>query len=172
MTFLTRFQQLLEIFWRNKQVDLNILVHDRLKNPVESIGNTIKLFNYYHTFFSSNLPSMTDIGLLQIDSKGSRTTLLPTPKDYIAQIESMIPKVIRERTDESKKWLRKAISNLGKPVTNVEEFVEQNGHLVYVNENFQNVRDRVDLYGQIYNTLAEFQLKVKKEDKDNFTESV
>ena len=172
MTFLTRFQQLLEIFWRNKQVDLNILVHDRLKNPVESIGNTIKLFNYYHTFFSSNLPSMTDIGLLQIDSKGSRTTLLPTPKDYIAQIESMIPKVIRERTDESKKWLRKAISNLGKPVTNVEEFVEQNGHLVYVNENFQNVRDRVDLYGQIYNTLTEFQLKVKKEDKDNFTESV
>ena len=115
---------------------------------------------------------MTDIGLLQIDSKGSRTILLPTPKDYIAQIESMIPKVIRERTDESKKWLRKAISNLGKPVTNVEEFVEQNGHLVYVNENFQNVRDRVDLYGQIYNTLAEFQLKVKKEDKDNFTESV
>jgi hypothetical protein len=172
MTFLTRFQQLLEIFWRNQQVDLNILVHDRLKNPVESIGNTIKLFNYYHTFFSSNLPSMTDIGLLQIDSKGSRTTLLPTPKDYIAQIESMIPKVIRERTDESKKWLRKAISNLGKPVTNVEEFVEQNGHLVYVNENFQNVRDRVDLFGQIYNTLAEFNLKVKKEDKDNFTESV
>jgi dynein heavy chain len=84
----------------------------------------------------------------------------------------MIPKVIRERTDESKKWLRKAISNLGKPVTNVEEFVEQNGHLTFVNENFQNVRDRVDLYGQIYNTLAEFQLKVKKEDKDNFTESV
>lgn len=30
----------------------------------------------------------------------------------------------------------------------------------------------VDLYGQIYNTLAEFQLKVKKEDKDNFNESV
>ena len=64
MTLLTRFQQLLEIFWRNKQVDLNILVNDRLKNPVESIGNTIKLFNYYDTFFSSNLPSLTDIGLL------------------------------------------------------------------------------------------------------------
>jgi hypothetical protein len=84
MTFLTRFHQLLEIYWRNKQVDLNILVHERLKNPVESIANTIKLFNFYRTFFSSNLPSMTDIGLLQIDSKGCRSTLLPTPKDYIA----------------------------------------------------------------------------------------
>jgi len=54
----------------------------------------------------------------------------------------------------------------------VDEFVEQTGHLNYVNEHFQNVRDMVDLYGQIYNTLAEFQLKVKKEDKDNFNESV
>lgn len=34
------------------------------------------------------------------------------------------------------------------------------------------IRDRVDLYGQYYNSLAEFQLKVKKEDKDNFTESI
>jgi hypothetical protein len=36
----------------------------------------------------------------------------------------MVPKIIRERTDESKKWLRKALSNLSKPVGNVEEFVE------------------------------------------------
>ena len=170
--FLTRFQPLLEIYWRNKQVDLSILLHERLRNPVESLSHTIKLFNYYHGLFNSNLPSMTEIGLLQVDSKGCRSTLLPTPKDFIAKIEDMIPKVIRERTDEAKKWLRKAISNLNKPVTNVEEFVEQNGHLIYTNDNFQNIRDRVDLFGQIYNSLAEFQLKVKKEDRDNFTECV
>lgn len=62
--FLTRFQPLLEIYWRNKQVDLSILVHERLKNPVESIAHTVKLLNYYHTLFNSNLPSMTEIGLL------------------------------------------------------------------------------------------------------------
>jgi hypothetical protein len=122
--FLTRFQPLLEIYWRNKQVDLSILVHERLRNPVESLSHTVKLFNHYHTLFNSNLPSMTEIGLLQVDSRGCRTTLLPTPKDFIGKIEDMIPKVIRERTDESKKWLRKALSNLSKPVTNVEEFVE------------------------------------------------
>lgn len=145
--FLTRFQPLLEIYWRNKQVDLSILLHDRLRNPVESISHTIKLFSLYHTLFNSNLPSMTEIGLLQVDSRGCRTTLLPTPKNFIGKIEDMIPKVIRERTDESKRWLRKALSNLSKPVTNVEEFVEQNGHLTFTNENFQNIRDRVDLYG-------------------------
>jgi hypothetical protein len=127
---------LLEIYWRNKQVDLTILVHERLRNPVESISHTIKLFTLYHTLFNKNLPSITEIGLLQVDSRGCRTTLLPTPKDFISKIEEMIPKVIRERTDESKRWLRKVLSNLSKPVTNVEEFVEQNGHLTYTNENF------------------------------------
>jgi hypothetical protein len=28
------------------------------------------------------------------------------------------------------------------------------------------------MYGQTYNVLAEFQLKVKKEDKDSFNESI
>jgi hypothetical protein len=50
--------------------------------------------------------------------------------------------------------------------------VEQNNNLNYANENFQGYRDKVDLYGQFYNILSEFSLKVKKEDKDNFTECV
>jgi hypothetical protein len=32
--------------------------------------------------------------------------LLPTPKDFIQQIEALVPKIIRERTDVKKKWLR------------------------------------------------------------------
>jgi len=35
--FLSRFQPLLEIYWRNKQADLNILVDETLMNPIESI---------------------------------------------------------------------------------------------------------------------------------------
>lgn len=71
-----------------------------------------------------------------MDSKGCRSTLLPTPKEFIGKIEEMIPKIIRERTDEAKKWLRKSLSDLSKPVTNVEEFVQQNGYLIKTNENF------------------------------------
>lgn len=52
-TFLTRFQPLLEIYWRNKQVDLNILVHEHLKNPVESLSHTIKLLNHYNSLFTN-----------------------------------------------------------------------------------------------------------------------
>lgn len=62
--FATRFQQILEITWRNKQVDFNILVDKKLKFPVESLSNTIKLLNYFDQYFNSQLPSCTDLGLL------------------------------------------------------------------------------------------------------------
>ena len=35
--FMTRFQPLLEIYWRNKQFDINILVDVNLINSVESL---------------------------------------------------------------------------------------------------------------------------------------
>jgi hypothetical protein len=44
--FLSRFQPLLEIYWSNKQIDLKILVDERLKNPIEGLQNTIRLFQY------------------------------------------------------------------------------------------------------------------------------
>ena len=53
MRFLTRFQPLLEIYWRNKQFDINILVNDRLINAVESLSNTLQLLKYYTIHFQT-----------------------------------------------------------------------------------------------------------------------
>lgn len=103
---------------------MNILVHERLKNPVESLSHTIKLLNFYNSLFTNQLPSTTELGLLQLDSKGCRSKLLPTAKELIAKIEELVPKVIRARTDESKKWLQKSIRDLQKTVATVEDFVE------------------------------------------------
>jgi len=66
--FLTRFQPLLEIFWRNKQFDPNILVNVNLNNSVESLANTLTLLKYYTANFQTQLPGTTDIGLLHLDS--------------------------------------------------------------------------------------------------------
>ena len=64
------------------------------------------------------------------------------------------------------------IDNLQKQVGDVEDFVEQNNNLTSANDAFQEKRDSVDLYGMYYNILSEFNLKVKKDDKDNFNEVV
>jgi hypothetical protein len=46
-----------------------------------------------------------ELGLLLVDSKDTREMLLPSPKDYIAKIEEIIPSTIRKRTLVAKQWL-------------------------------------------------------------------
>jgi len=73
----------------------------------------------------ANLPSCTDIGLLQLDSKAIKTKLQPTPKEFNDRIEVLVPHVNKERTDVAKEWLQESINLLREPVNNVEEFVVQ-----------------------------------------------
>jgi hypothetical protein len=56
---------------------------------------------------------------------------------------------LRERIEEGKKWLSLQYANLSKPVTNVEEYVEQLGYFNYVDANFQDVRDKISMIGQM-----------------------
>ena len=169
--FLTTFQPILEIYWRNKQFDPFILTNNRLKNPIEGLQNTIRLFNYQHDLFKRKLPAIAPIGLVSLNCESVRSKIQSTPKDYITQLEKEIPDVIRKRNDESKKWLEKRIKLLEIQILNVDDFVEQNAYYNETSENFQNERDKIDMYGQIYGTLTEFTLKVKKEDKDSLSES-
>lgn len=148
--FLRRFQPILEIYWRNKQFDHGILVNEQLKDPVESLKYTIIVLNHYNDLFASKLPNQADIGLIQLDAKSARSKIAPTPKEAIKRIESDIPAIIRERYEESRKWLVKQSRNLDKgPLDNVEEFVEQTKNYNYANDRFQDKRDRVDLLSQM-----------------------
>ncbi len=80
-------------------------MHERLKNPTDNLSHSVKLFTYQHDLFQAQLPSSVELGLLQLDSKECRETLLPTPKEMLASVEEIVPSVIRERTDTCKKWL-------------------------------------------------------------------
>jgi DNA repair exonuclease SbcCD ATPase subunit len=151
---------------------MHILVEENLRNPIDALNNTINLFTHHKDLFNSKIPSTAEIGLIELDSIVARKHIQPTPKEKIDGIEKFIPVVIRERNEKAKKWLEQSIKDLSKPVANVEEYVEQIKHYNYAEEHFQNIRDRVDLFGQTYNVFADKTLKVKKEDKDAFSETI
>lgn len=79
---------------------------------------------------------------------------------------------MKERNADAQSWLKQQIRNLNLPVSGVEEFVQQDEFYKFTNDRFQDVRDRVDMFGQIYNKLKDFSMKIKKEDTDAFTESL
>jgi hypothetical protein len=86
--------------------------------------------------------------------KRSRKKIQPTPKDKIKELEKFIPVVLRERIEEARKWLTTQYNDLSKPVTNVEEYVEQLGYFNYVDANFQDVRDQISLISQMQNIFS------------------
>jgi len=143
-----------------------------LKSPTDALNYAIMYFEYQEDLFNNTIPKSTNLGLLELDSTVTRDFLTPVPKQMIKDIEDVVPVVIRERVDEAKNWLQTCIRNLSKPATNVEEYVDQNTHLNYTQENFQAKRDGVDLCSQYMNIMAEFKIKTKKEDKDNLTEVI
>jgi predicted glycoside hydrolase/deacetylase ChbG (UPF0249 family) len=79
---------------------------------------------------------------------------------------------LKERNADAQSWLKQQIRNLNLPVSGVEEFVQQDEFYKFTNDRFQDVRDRVDMFGQIYNKLKDFNMKIRKEDTDAFNESL
>ena len=134
--FLCRFQPLLEIYWRNKQFDINILVNENTRDPVSALQNTLRLLRYYQNHFAANLPACTDIGLLQLDSNGIKKTLSPTPRAIQDSIEEIVPEKNKERIDEVKIWLKESIRDLHKPVNDVSDFVWQKQAHEKISEKF------------------------------------
>lgn len=139
--FLTRFQPLLEIYWRNKQFDIEILVDVNLINAVDSLHNTLLLLKHYTSHFQTQLPGTTDIGLLHLDSQLIKNKLAPTPKALQDEVEKLVPKVTRERTQLVLDWLQQSIRDLQRPVKDVSDFVEQIKDFNRINELFQAKRD-------------------------------
>lgn len=134
--FLTRFQPLLEIYWRNKQFDINIIVDENLANPVDSLQHILNLLKYQQGYFASNLPGMTDIGLLRLESEAIKKKLLPTPKELQDEIEKLVPKKTRERTIEVHSWLQESVRDLMKPINDVSDFVRQLQDWNRINDQF------------------------------------
>ena len=96
-----------------------------LTNSVDSLHHTISLLKWQFSHFQTQLPGQTDIGLLQLDSKKIKTDLAPTPKHLQDEVESLVPKVTRDRTEEVLGWLRDSFRELNKSVDDVSQFVCQ-----------------------------------------------
>jgi len=152
------------MFWGNQKVNLNICVHERLKNPTDSLQYVINLFLYQDETFSKGIPTSTNLGLIKLDSKKMRQTLIPSPKLCMQELDRIIPQTVKERLEEAQKWLKECSRKLNKPVVTVDDFVEQSANLSYTVENFQEVRDRVALYGQYFNIMANSGIKASKDD--------
>ena len=165
--FMTRFQPILEIYWRNLQFDTNVLVDVNLVNAVESLQNTLNLLKYYQAYFQSNLPSNCDIGLLHLDSLKIKNELQPKPRQLQDDVERLVPEVTKQRTILVLEWLTQSIRDMARNVADVSDFVLKKKDFDRISEAFQPKRDQIDLYAQFFGVLANIGYKIRKEDENH-----
>lgn len=63
-------------------------------------------------------------GLLKLDNTAPRNFLIPSPKACIVEVERIVPKAVKKRTEDARKWIFNSIKDLSKAAPNVEDFVE------------------------------------------------
>eukprot|EP01022_Parablepharisma_sp_SALTPOND_P016111 TRINITY_DN2328_c0_g1_i1.p1 TRINITY_DN2328_c0_g1~~TRINITY_DN2328_c0_g1_i1.p1 ORF type:complete len:2092 (+),score=299.17 TRINITY_DN2328_c0_g1_i1:7740-14015(+) len=170
--FLKVFRKYLHAYWENERADLSLLLHDRVLKPVETLTNSLRRFEYQKKKFLDKIPESCNLGILKIDCSATRKTLLPCPVVAMKKIEGLATTVIRARLEEVKAWMANSRNELLIKVKTVEDYVNQKNSWNKISDVFQDMKDRVDICGNIYNIMADFAMQVKKDDKAFHTESL
>lgn len=135
--FLEGYNDFLLKFWQNKMCkDFAILKDDNLENPNEVIGALIQRFQSQKKYFENYLPEQRDVGMIRIDTIAIRQKLLPSPKKNLDYLKELLPRILKERIENKKDWLKKYIAIIKQPPGTVEAYVHQIQNLDYIDAHF------------------------------------
>ena len=110
--FTERFKEILQMYWINQKADLNIIVHERLKNSTDSLQHVINLFLYQDELFSTGIPTSANLGLMKLDSKKSRAQLTPSSRIWYKSLNKSFPPQSRKDSKKQTGGLQTELVNL------------------------------------------------------------
>ncbi len=171
-TFVRRFAKYLNWYRRIAEADLSLLFHERTAKPAETLANVLRLLEYQKKRLAERLPETCNLGVLKLTFAPLRRVLIPAPAKAMQQIETLAGKVIRTRVETIKEWMETARKKLDVKVGTVEDYVRQKVAWNDIADRYQETKDKIDAYGEIYDILGEFAIQVKKDDKQCHTEAV
>jgi len=169
--FLKLFNKYLNMYWRNKNSDFSLIFHDRALKPIESLQNVLKLFDYQKKSFGEKIPETCNLGMLKINCEQARKALLPIPAHFITEVENLCNDTVKSKLDSVKSWIIGARSMMEFKVNTVDDFVKQRENWNGIADAYQGNKEKVDIVGEIYDTLTSFSIVIKKEDKQRHTET-
>lgn len=91
-------------YWENQQIDFTIFRNEKLLNPGESFGWTLKKLNDQKESYEKEILESQDLGLLKADFKTLRKQIISFPSEIIKKFSLFMPEMIRLRNVEVKDW--------------------------------------------------------------------
>lgn len=152
------------MYYDNLNINYDIVMDERLKNPQEVIPELLKLINKQIDDFDNYLPESKDLGLLRIDFSKIKQKLKPNPKDVFDRLRKELPLAIKRRILNKKQWLNDRIDSITSTVIDVDQFVKQVQALEFIDKHFQKVKDEIDLYQNLHRICQQNGISISKED--------
>ena len=152
------------MYYDNLNINYDIVMDERLKNPQEVIPELLKLINKQIDDFDNYLPESKDLGLLRIDFSKIKQKLKPNPKDVFDRLRKELPLAIKRRILSKKQWLNDRIDSITSTVIDVDQFVKQVQALEFIDKHFQKVKDEIDLYQNLQRICQQNGISISKED--------
>jgi hypothetical protein len=164
-TYMRNFHKFLEKVYENENIDFNLLLNEKIKDPALFIPLLFKRFKGQIDDFDNYLPESKDLGMLRVDFFSIKQKLKPSPKECFDKMRKMLPPEIKRRIEQCKVWIVKQSGELTKKVgDNPDEFVEQLKQLEYTKEQIQDFSDKLDLCFQLQRTCIEYSIEITKEE--------
>jgi hypothetical protein len=106
--------------------------------------------------------------MIRVDTSAVKTTLMHdkqfSPKQYTAKLKELLPVIIRQRIEAKKVWLNEQIRTIKKPPQKVHQYVAQIKALDYIDANYSDVKEYIELNSRIFGLCVDFEI-IGKEDK-------
>lgn len=100
--------------------------------------------------FKGFMAAQKDLGLLRVRFSDLKSALSPQPKQCLLKLKEILPKMVKGRIEGIRRWMDEQIRLLKTFPTNVDEYVNQIQSLEYIEDNYQSVKDQVELNDQIF----------------------
>ena len=98
--------------------------------------------------------------------------MTPQPKACLLKLKEILPKMVKERIEKCKKWMDKKIRELDISPSNVDEYVAQIQCLNDIEDNYQGIKDQVELNDQLFQICDRFDLPSREDKQSRFIEEI
>ena len=106
--------------------------------------------------------------MIRVDTSAIKATLmhdkLYSPKQYTIKLKELLPAIIRQRIEAKKVWLTEQIRTIKKPPQKVHQYVTQIKALDYIDNNYSDVKEYIELNSRIFGLCVDYEI-IGKEDK-------
>ena len=81
-----------------------------------------------------------------------------SPRQYMLRMKELLPSIIRQRIEAKKGWLQEQIKTVRKPPTKVHQYVAQIKALDYIDANYSDVKEYIELHNRIFGLCVDFEI--------------